>query len=637
MFYHVPLPPFSGGYVGVDVFFVLSGYLITGLIEEQDASGTFRFANFYQSRAWRILPALIAVTTATVLIAGFILGPQLFSSVARSAIATLLFVPNVYFALHESYFASNTNESVLLHTWSLGVEEQFYAVFPPLLILLLRCRPSRVQLVAAAACVVSFALCVWLIGSHPTATFYFLPTRAWEFLLGAGACFWQKRLVLSRWAGELVAILGVAAIALVATTLTPGIRYPAVVAIGPCVGACAVLVANARRNTLVARVLSLSALVMVGRLSYSLYLWHWPIFTFARQFWGPDLALGQVVACFALTTMASVLSWRFVEERFRVRSSTGGAPRPISRLIVATSAALACALLVTAFGGFEWRLPPLAVRYERAGLEDERSGTDCHHGAPEIVLSTGICQLVGGSPQNEIVLVWGDSHANVIARVAAALGATRNMSVLQATYSSCPPLLGIRVADMAQSHHCLEFNNMVIAAAQTLNVRRVILAAYWSSYLTTTEKALYVTALDPYGKPNDLGHGTLSENQAKFHTALDTTVEALRNLGIRVWILEQVPSQGRFVPEILAQSEWRTGSVATIGIPLAAHRARLAPVDAALLAVPGVESLLDPAKALCQRGWCAAAAWGESLYIDAHHLSSAGARLLEPELSAVFD
>ncbi|MFI4869343.1 MAG: acyltransferase family protein [Steroidobacterales bacterium] len=635
--YHAQPSALSGGYVGVDVFLVLSGFLITGLIMDQDAARTFRIATFYQTRAWRILPALIAVTTATMLAAGFILGPRLFSALARSAIAALLFVPNVYFSLHQSYFESNAAEPALLHTWSLGLEEQFYVLFPLFLVALLHHYRDQMATILVAACVLSFALCIWLVGYHPIATFYLLPTRAWEFLLGALACCWQERVVLGRWAAELVAALGIAAIVLAAGVLTPEVRYPAAVAMLPCAGACAVLVANAARSTMAARLLSLWPLAMIGRLSYSLYLWHWPVFTFAHQCWGPDLASTQLVACFGLTCLAAVLSWRFVEERFRVRTSAGDRARPITPLVVATGAGLASALFVLQFAGFQSRLPPLAVRYEQAGLQEDHRASDCHHGAPELVAIDGICKLQGGDGQHEAVLVWGDSHANVIAPIAAELGAARGMSVLQATYSSCPPLLGVRVAYMTRSHHCIEFNNMVIAAARTLHIRRVILAAYWSWYLQVNQKERYIAALDPYGNSNDLRRGTVAENDAKFRVGLEATVRALKNLGIRVWVLQQVPSQARFVPETLAQAEWWTGSVATVGSPLAAYRARQVAVGASVLAVPGVESLLDPASALCPHDWCAAAADGNSLYIDAHHLSAAGAQLLKPTLNAAFD
>ena len=287
--YHAQLAAFSGGYIGVDVFFVLSGFLVTGLIVEQNAADRFHVAEFYRNRTWRILPALLAVTGATVLAGTCILGPLMLVSLAKSALAALLFVPNVYFALHQNYFDLGVPESPLLHTWSLGVEEQFYLLFPPLLILALRCG-RRVHALLCAVALMSFSLSVWLIGSHPTATFYFLPTRAWEFLLGGAACFWKDAAQAP--AGgcrEWLAAFGLGAIILAATTLTPGIRYPGIIALLPCAGTCALLVAGANRTTTIGRLLSWSGCVWLGRLSYSLYLCHWPIFAFARQIRGSSL------------------------------------------------------------------------------------------------------------------------------------------------------------------------------------------------------------------------------------------------------------------------------------------------------------------------------------------------------------
>jgi hypothetical protein len=211
------------------------------------------------------------------------------------------------------------------------------------------------------------------------------------------------------------------------------------------------------------------------------------------------------------------------------------------------------------------------------------------------------------------------------------------MTVLQATYSSCPPLAGLRVANMPMSHHCVEFNDMVMIAARTLNVRRVLLAAYWSTYLQTAGKARHIAALDPYGSADDLGAGMPAQNDARLRAALVRTVIALKNLGIRVWILQQVPVQERFVPEVLAQAEWWTGNTAAIGIPLTEYRASQAAAVAVLEPVPGVERFLDPASTLCSRGWCAAAAEGRSLYLDASHLSAVGAERLKPVLSPVFE
>ena len=636
LLYHAPLRAFSGGYVGVDVFFVVSGFLITQWIMDRDANEAFRFAIFYQVRAWRILPALIAMTIATVLAATFILGPQVFSSLSASAIATLLFVPNVYFALHQTYFETSAAEPALLHTWTLGLEEQFYLLFPLLLIALLRHGRRATGASLAVMGLFSLGLCVWLVGRHPTATFYLLPTRAWEFLLGAAAFLWQSRTVFRRWLGEVLAALGIAAIVAAATTFTPAIRYPGLVTLAPCLGACAVLVVNARGTTLVKKALSIPVMVFVGRLSYSLYLWHWPIFVFGRQVWRGGSPALRIMECFVLTMITATLSWRYIEEPFRLRPSSGNLKRGVAPLLVATLAGLGCAGLVVVGAGFPARLPADAVRYERDALQEKSRGS-CHHGEPELVAINGICKLHAAGARDDVVLVWGDSHANVVAPIAAQLGEAHDMTVLQATYSSCPPLSGLRVANMPMSNHCVEFNDMVMIAARTLNVRRALLAAYWSTYLQPAGKVRHIAAIDPYGSSDDLGVGTPAQNDAKLRAALVRTVQALKDLGIQVWILRQVPVQQRYVPEILAQAEWWTGNTAAIGIPLTEYRASQAAVAAVLESVPGVERLLDPASRLCPQGWCAAAEEGRSLYLDASHLSAAGAERLEPVLSPVFE
>jgi peptidoglycan/LPS O-acetylase OafA/YrhL len=633
--YHAQLRQFSGGFVGVDVFLVISGFLITGLIVEQNGAGGFRLANFYRNRAWRILPALAAVTGATLLAATCILSPYLLVPLAKSALAALLFVPNIYFALHQNYFDLTVPESPLLHTWSLGLEEQFYLLFPPLLMVVARYGRRRTRALLCVTLVASFALSVWLIGSHPTATFYFLPTRAWEFLIGGAAYLWKDGAYRSGWRSEWLGGLGLACIALAATTLTPGLRYPGIIALLPCLGTCALLVANTNCDTWVARVLSWSGCVWLGRLSYSLYLCHWPIFALARQLRGPALGPGELIACFILTLATAMLCGRFVEQRFRLRLPAASMARPIRPLVAVTITELCAISVFVLCGGFASRMPAAALRYGQTELPDDVYENRCHHGPPEVV--AGVCTLVQRAAARDVVLIWGDSHANVLASVSGLLGEAHDMTVLQATYSGCPPLLGVRLAYLPSTHHCTEFNNMVVAALQPLHVHRVILAAYWGWYLQTPGRGQYAEALDPFGRPDDLGAGTAADNNGKFRAALQATVSALRARGVRVWILRQVPAQGLYVPEALAEAQWRSGSVTAIAVPLAAHRASQYVVDAVLQGMPGVEGLLDPASILCPGGTCSATVGDQSAYRDSSHLSSAGARLLKPVLEPVFE
>ena len=321
LLYHAGVPGFDGGYVGVDVFFVLSGYLITkGLVTELRASGTIRIATFYARRFRRLLPASTLVLVVTVIGARFVATPMVADSVARDGLWAAGWLANQRFiAVGLDYLATDAVESPLLHYWSLAVEEQFYVLWPLLLLAAVKLGrgTSRTVFVTTlwTVVIVSFAWAVALSGTNATVAYLSLPTRAWELAAGGllAVTTWQLRPGVAR----LAAIGGIAAIVASAVLFDAATLFPGPMAAIPVVGTAAVILAGAGGWSPAARLLNVSGLQRAGTLSYSLYLWHWPVLVLTAQWLGRELQLTEALACLVVSWGLSVASFRLVEDPLR--------------------------------------------------------------------------------------------------------------------------------------------------------------------------------------------------------------------------------------------------------------------------------------------------------------------------------
>jgi peptidoglycan/LPS O-acetylase OafA/YrhL len=315
--YHADIGGFTGGYIGVDVFFVISGYLITALIVPQIQRGDFSLRDFYERRARRILPALFAVLVCTMPFAYGLLSNWDLLNYSRSLIAAVLFVSNIFFWQDLHYFAAPGDSKPLLHTWSLGIEEQFYIVFPLLLLLMRRFLPGRQSLVLSALLVVSLLVSVALVLERPSDAFYLIHTRAWELLLGAILAV----VVLPEFGrpsmSNAASALGLSLIISSALLYDDSTVFPGMAAIAPCLGAFLFIWSNAHGRNLLGTLLSTKLFVGVGLVSYSLYLWHWPVLVFAQYYSGRSLQTTEKVASLLLCGLLSFVTWKLVEQPFR--------------------------------------------------------------------------------------------------------------------------------------------------------------------------------------------------------------------------------------------------------------------------------------------------------------------------------
>jgi peptidoglycan/LPS O-acetylase OafA/YrhL len=336
--YHAGLGA-PGGFVGVDVFFVISGFLITSLIVKDLEAGTFTLAGFWERRIRRIIPALACVVLATLLAGWFMLLPNDFAELGRSAVYLGLFSANIYFWRSSGYFDGAAEQKPLLHTWSLAVEEQFYLVFPLLLvglfaIPLLRRRGGLLSLFGLGI-LVSLGASAWGVILRPDATFYLLPTRAWELLLGAAVALipvpasagdgvFAGRIALTNNFRELLSSAALLGIILPSWHYTSDTPFPGIAALPPCLSTALFIwvtgVCSAEsRVPLVARALSVRPLVFVGLISYSLYLWHWPLIAFSNYASMKPPSAGERWLLVVASVLLAALSWRLVEQPFRTR------------------------------------------------------------------------------------------------------------------------------------------------------------------------------------------------------------------------------------------------------------------------------------------------------------------------------
>ena len=539
--FHAGISPFSGGYVGVDVFFVISGFLITSILRDQIASKQFSLLWFYERRARRILPALFAVAAATFVGGWFVSIPDEYVSLSQSALSTIFFSSNIFFYISLDYFSSAAEFHPLLHTWSLAVEEQFYIFFPLFLMII----PANwLGFSVTIVFVSSLSLSVYFVEIDPAAAFYLLPMRAWELMLGAMVALQVLPTLRARSARQIGAVVGIAVI--IAPTILYGAEtpFPGLAALPPCIGAT--LLVSMGADTAVGRALASKPVVFVGLISYSLYLWHWPILALLRLSGGAvELSAVQAWAAIALSFVFAILSWRYIERPFRH-------DRRFDRgRIFQLSAAGLLALSVLAVGtiandGFPQRFDQRVATVLAGENDTLRMRQDCRDGT---------C-LFGNAGSSPAILLWGDSHVRALvpaldhAARAAGTGGTARWK------SACAPLLGIRRTDHARAGACQRFNDETIEFIRRNagQIKMVVLAGRWALYATGTRpdgeegKDISLAPISPSPGMAD------QPSSALFEYGLRRTFAELTKAKVKIVVLGGVPEIGWHVPRELASA-----------------------------------------------------------------------------------
>jgi peptidoglycan/LPS O-acetylase OafA/YrhL len=605
--FHLDARLLPGGFVGVDVFFVLSGFLITSQILEDVDGRRFSLAAFYRRRIQRIAPAMLVVVGVTLLAAKLLMLPEDAVDASRSGVWSLSSLANVFFWRHQDrgYFAAR--DLPLLHLWSLGVEEQFYLVWPLLLLIFHRAHRAKAFLLGMTlAAVLSFALASLLFRRAPSFVYYMLPTRAGELLLGAIAA----SAVVQRWAANLprgtltpIASVGLLQLGFSLFLLSEDDVFPGLLAVPPTLGT-ALLLLTARDGTPpIARFLSVKPLVQIGLISYSVYLWHWPLLSFYRYGYG---AVGVVagVILLGLTLLLAWLSHRFVEEP--ARRSTASFGDVLLRHYALPASAIAALALGVIYADRVWPASlHTAYRTRLAAMREQgvptwKSPYICQRHILSLADVTDARCVVGPDSEGEpAILLWGDSNAAHYVGVLGAFARESGFRFRNVEVGSCPPLLvdPKRFVEARREGDCVA--SLAILRPLLDRAQVVIISASWSEY---------------------------QQRSASFLETFYATVSELAAQGKRVILIGKLPILSGFdrrcrekalkfpfvrCPDIQARL---TPAVATINAELR-HFARR---------MPQVR-YFDANSYLCPDGTCSARTPdGEVLYYDPSHLSLAG-------------
>lgn len=586
--YHFGAKWLPGGFVGVDVFFVISGYLICKSIYADVAEGRFSLLAFYERRIRRIAPAFLAVTAVTAIAAALILLPYQMLIFGRSVLWSVFAVGNIFFYQRTDYFAPAAQEMPLLHYWSLAVEEQFYFLFPAVVLLLNRFGRRALVIGVVVLFVASLAASQLMLTRDPAAAYFLLPFRAFEMLIGAalalpGVRFSQKPAECAAAVlGGCAMILG-AMLLLKASSPFPGLR-----ALAPCVGAALVIWGGEGVATLGTRLLGSRPMVFVGKISYSLYLVHWPIVALGKEWLGPVAPLPFLIGGVALSLLLGFLSWRFVEQPVRVNRRLFTPKVLVGTTLAGTLVLAVFAQVAIATRGLPQRLSPEAQRLAAYAF---------YNGDP--VFRQGVCFTpffladYKAKPEclptrHPSVMVWGSSHiAHFITAIIAA-GEARGYEVGQITGAACPPVVG---ADQSRMPYC---------AAMNAFARDWVLA----------------------NRPDILVLGGIGTPTPE----LDREIEGFVRAGIRVVVVGPVPSYRDAVPKLLARRllAGDTGT-RTEGDLLASAPQNDQRLRAHFAGKPGV-TYISVFDAACGGTDCPLMVEGEPLQHDSSHFTMAGAR-----------
>ena len=633
VFFHAGLAC-PGGYVGVDVFFVISGYLITALVLKDFQTGDFSLVEFWERRVRRILPALAAMLILVGAFGVFVLLPTDMEDLGESIVAQLLLVANVHFWRDAGYFAGPSELKPLLHTWSLAVEEQFYLLYPIVLILLLRRGRRTTAWVLGIVLLASFGASIYGVRHHPSATFFLLPTRAWELLVGCGIALIPSEVKAGPTVARLLAFGGLATIAIAALLYDRNTAFPGVAALLPVGGAAALIYGNGSHMTLVGRLLSWTPLTFIGRISYSLYLLHWPMFAYARYVLDRAPPIQISLLLIGASIAAAAVSWAMIENPVRRRSVF------INRRQLAAGAAgyllvvSAFCLVTAASAGFAGRMPAAmsaaVVDHELgANLEQYRSGTPPMIGA-------------AATSQSPSFIIWGDSHAGVLLPVFDAIARERGVYGYSAADGGCPPIPGVGIS---WNKDLPEWNSLVLKTIREQRIRHVFLVARWANYVegaTEYDQSMGNFATAPLLYPENEQTECSREAALKcFANGLNELVNLLQKDGCVIYIVRQCPEQP-FDPFRRCFVYGRLGcdSASEVGVSVNEYenrQTRVAEVFADLerqgvVFIDGISSMFD------STGHTVLVRGEVPLYRDSQHLSTAGAsQFIGPAISQCLD
>ena len=597
--YHVDDALLPGGFVGVDIFFVISGFLITGILLRELERGQMSIAGFYARRIRRLFPALFVVLAATLAAGALVLDPEDYAELSRTAISTVFFVSNFDFYSLADYFAGFAANKPLLHTWTLAVEEQFYILYPLFLAVVWARLRQWLPTILIVGGLISLFFSIWGVATRPIAAFYLAPFRAFELCIGALVAVSGPSFRLSQLKRDSVSCVGALLVGASLVFLNNGTPFPGLAALLPCTGAALLIAGGIGGRSLIGRVLAIPTLTFFGSISYSLYLWHWPALSLARNYLQAPPTLLEATALAAAATLVATASWRFIEQPFLNRPAS---PRVVFSL---GATAMACTVLVAAVvllsGGLPSRFSPRALAMF-AGAEDHNPfRRQCHNTDRRQIAYADNC-LFGTEGVSPVAAVWGDSAGAELVVALGEIMSRRGQAIMQITASGCPPALDYQLPEQSNcvAHNARTLEHLV----HDDRVSTVIVALNFTRYS--------------------------ARDQPRVRAGLTRSIEALSAAGKSVVLVYPFPNLWFQAPSLLGFLEQRRQSLGAVGIRYAQYEEENAD------AVPFLDALarrtgavtFKPADVLCDRSFCPAFLPGRGvLYFNHNHVSVTGARL----------
>ncbi len=631
IFFHAGVPGFSGGFIGVDIFFVISGFLITSIILKEINNGKFSIARFYERRIRRIFPALFFVIAVTSFGGAVLFEPASFIDLAATITSTTLFFSNIWLWQHAGYFDVASIERPLLHTWSLAVEEQFYIVFPLLLVAINRFFSNKYLHWLIGIWISSFLISIWGVHAHPNSTFYLVHTRAWELISGSILATGLLPQLKSEVKRNLLSAGGFGLVLFSIVFYTESTPFPGASALVPVMG-CSMLIYSGieGKATVINRLMSIKPLVFIGLISYSLYLWHWPVIVMTKYFLFRQLTPLETIGIIVAIFIISIISLEFIEKPFRGNYPIFPQRKPLF-IIAATT------ILITAISGYAVALNngfPNRSHYVSTLLDRAHQGGD-NIGSPVTKIEHCTIKRVGAADREPTFIIWGDSHAGTLVPTVDLMGKSYDLSGYTAAFYNRPPLLGVDI-DKDNTH---VFNDSILLFIKNHpEINTVFLVGMWERYASGHR----YNESNPVKLTDTFSNSSNASNVLVVNNSLSRTVKAILALNRKVVIVSDVPELGVhavrlcWVKNITGESI--TGHLPTIQDYTTRNNNANALLNG-LSRTPGV-SIIHPESLLFDHNGRAIIIADNKtptlLYTDSDHLSTYGAFFVAPAFQDVF-
>lgn len=635
--YHVSPQILPGGFLGVDIFFVISGYLISLIVFREQAAGTFSFADFYARRIRRLFPALAVVLLATIVFGAFALFADEYQRLGKHAASAIVFLLNFQLMGEAGYFDVASDSKPLLHLWSLSVEEQFYLVWPALLVVLGRVR-WRIGLVIGILIVGSFAFAIYLASRNLDALYFHPLARFWELLLGAALAYYHNRFGINAfptridhpWMRHLLSFVGLGAIFSAFFLFNGKAPHPSILTLIPLLGV--VLLIASGGSAVAGRFLALKPMVWIGLISYPLYLWHWPLLSYIRimESGAPAKALLWIGAGAAV--LLAALTYRFIEQPLRH-------PRRVRPALAGLGSAMVVLLLasfsVVASDGLQDRPAVRHVEAAEVQMKREPATDESCRGLFPPGAAPVYCRQ--HNPGKQMIGLIGDSHAHVLFPGVSELTEKQGYGTLLLANSGCPPFMGaVTGRNAAERQLCAQSIETIVDAVRTdKRIVSVVIASRGPQYFTGTgfgpvEASYNYPPITTEPPPVE---GGKSNPGQIFADGLINTAMQLHQRGLRVSYLLQVPELGVPAGDCLGRPLTLSQQANKCAVKYEDYQRRMQPYRTQVLSlaarVPFLK-IIDAEQVFCSAGGCSGFIDKQLLYADDNHLSVAGSRRVAP-------